>query len=253
MSRIDEEQSIISILDDVAQALKEAKSRFPGSTMAAVDRDYLLDLVYSARDLVPDQLARADELLDEAEEEKAAAHTESDDIIRRAQEDAEGIVREAREQASRLVSKDAITVGAKAEAQRIVDEARQQAEKLSQGADDYCDGKLGDLQEKVVRVEDALAEVVDSVKDELDNLLEQVDAGRSVIAERSSMKQSERLKPFAFMHKRDNDEAESATIVGTVPEELRDVRSLFAEQDSDGVETAAMAPTAAEPEDGKYI
>ena len=74
------DQSLISLLDEIAQTLKEAKSRFPGSTMVAVNRDFILDLVYSAREAVPDQLSRADELLAEAEDAKNGAHQEADDI-----------------------------------------------------------------------------------------------------------------------------------------------------------------------------
>lgn len=189
MSQYVDDQSLLSLLDDIAQTIKEAKGRFPGSSYAAIDRDYLLDLVYSARESAPEELARAEELLDAAVEKKEKASKEAEDIVAEAHLQAEEIVREAREQASRLVAQDALTVAATEQARRIVDEAKSQAAKLRRGADDYSDQTLADVADKIDYVENSFNDLLYEVKEQFSVVLEQIQSGRSLIAQRAEESQ----------------------------------------------------------------
>ncbi|MBR6459989.1 MAG: hypothetical protein IKS49_07585 [Actinomycetaceae bacterium] len=205
MSQYVDDQSLLSLLDDIAQNIKDAKGRFPGSSYAAVDRDYLLDLVYSARETAPEELAHAEELLDQAVEKKERASKEAEGVIAEAREQAEEIIREAREQASRLVAQDALTVAATEQARRIVDEAKSQAAKLRRGADDYSDQTLADVAAKIDYVENSFNDVLYEVKDQLGLVLEQIQSGRSLIAERSE--ESQGLRAAAHDDDTPDDEA----------------------------------------------
>lgn len=251
MSEYDD-QSLISLLDDIADSLKEAKSRFPGSTMAAVNRDFLLDLVYSARDIVPDQLSRADELLAEAESVRAGADGEAEKIRDNAHKEAEGIITEAREQASRLVAKDAVTIAAKAEAARIVDDAKSQAEKLRRGADEYSDSTLAKLEQDISSVDGAIADVLSTLRSGFDAIAEQIGSGRSVIAERAG--QRGQLRPTGDDAQQMSEDGEEVTIVGPIPPELADSPAEAAVADSVAPSPSApnLAETAPEPADEVY-
>lgn len=254
MSEYDD-QSLISLLDDIAQNLKDAKSRFFGSTSVVVNRDYLLDLVYSAREIVPDQLSQADEILAKAGEVKDEAEADAEDIREKARGDAEGIIAEAREQASRLVAKDAVTIAAKAEASRIVDAAKAHAEKLRRGADDYSDQTLAKLEQDVSSVDGAIADVLATLRSRFDAISEQIDSGRAVIAERSEQRTGLRPSSSAFGAKEDAGD-EEVTLVGPVPPELQDEPEDMSETAELAADNLPEAPlfgeTAPEPADGEY-
>ena len=194
MSQYVDDQSLLSLLDDIAQTIKDAKGRFPGSSYAAVDRDYLLDLVYSARETAPEELAQAEELLEQAVEKNERAVKKARDVVAQAEAQAEEIIREAREQASRLVAQDALTIAATEQARRIVDEAKTQAAKLRRGADEYSDQTLADVAAKIDYVENSLSDVLYEVKDQFGLVLEQVNSGRSHIAQRAEQSQGLRVE-----------------------------------------------------------
>lgn len=201
-----DDQSLLSLLDDIAQTIKDAKGRFPGSSYAAIDRDYLLDLVYSARESAPEELAQAEELLEKAAAKKERAAKEAEGLIADAHAQAKEIVAEAREQASRLVAQDALTVAATEQARRIVDEAKSQAAKLRRGADDYSDQTLANVAAKIDYVESSFNDVLYEVKDQLSVVLEQINGGRSLIAERAE--ESQGLRTSVREEDTVDDEAE---------------------------------------------
>jgi cell division septum initiation protein DivIVA len=177
-------QSLVEILEELIGLVSEARS-VPMSASVMVNRSQVLDLLETARDIVPDQIVQADGLLARADTVAAQAQEEGEHIVQRAHQDAEDIIQEAR-QASRLVSQDAVTIAAKAQAQRILDEATSQAEKLRQGADEYSDSTLATLQNDVAELGGGIEELVASVQGRVDQLVSQIRAGRAVLAERQS-------------------------------------------------------------------
>jgi cell division septum initiation protein DivIVA len=178
-------QSLVEILEELIGLVSEARS-VPMSASVMVNRSQVLDLLETARDIVPDQIVQADGLLARADTVAAQAQEEGEHIVQRAHQDAEDIIQEARQQASRLVSQDAVTIAAKAQAQRILDEATSQAEKLRQGADEYSDSTLATLQNDVAELGGGIEELVASVQGRVDQLVSQIRAGRAVLAERQS-------------------------------------------------------------------
>lgn len=178
-----EGESLIAVLDELIELVSNA----PTTVMSAaikVNRSEILDLLATARDLVPDQIVRADGLLAEADGFTHEAQLRASRIITQAHSDAEDTIAEAREQASRLVSQDAITIAAKARAHRIIDDAKSQADKLRRGANEYSDNTLFALQNKVSEAGSEIDSLTSVVHERIDVMLSQIIAGRNVIAER---------------------------------------------------------------------
>ncbi|CAM3380907.1 hypothetical protein [Isoptericola cucumis] len=145
---------LLEILDDLAALVENARST-PLSTNVKVDRDQALGLVDELRDALPTQVARADEVLAEAQESLEAAHRRSEEIVA-----------SARARAIELVQAEQVVVQAESRAAEIVAEAEQKAAALRNDADEYCDRRLADFGQ------------------DLEALGAQVQAGRDKLAER---------------------------------------------------------------------
>ena len=94
-----EGESLVAVLDELIELVSNA----PTTVMSAaikVNRSEILDLLATARDLVPDQIVRADGLLANADGFTHEAQARASRIVEQAQNDAEDTIAEAREQAS---------------------------------------------------------------------------------------------------------------------------------------------------------
>lgn len=158
--------SLIAILDELVATVEHGRG-VPMSASVMVNRSEVLDLLTTARDIVPDQIHAADSIMSEAGDVRADAHRQAKAVIAQAHADAETIIEEARAQAVELTSNHEITQAAHAERERIISDAREQADKLGHGANTYSDNVLASLQST------------------LETALSQVSAGRSEIARRS--------------------------------------------------------------------
>ena len=176
-------QSVVEILDELLALVDNARS-IPMSASVMINQSEVRDLLQLARDAVPDQVLRADDVLADIDSVRASGRQEAASIIASARQDAENIVAEARAQASRLVSNDAITIAARSTAARIEDEAKQKAERLREGANHYSDSTLATLEGQVNGVAAALEEAVRAAHENMDAALAQIYAGREVLASR---------------------------------------------------------------------
>lgn len=147
-------EGLTGILDALTDAVTRARA-MPMSSSVLLNRAELLDLLEQAREVLPVQLTRADELLADAGAARGAA-----------QEVAETILAAARTRASALVDAEHVTVAALERARQIVGDAEGVAEALRCDADDYCDRRLADFE-------------ID-----LGKVLAQVQAGRAKLAGR---------------------------------------------------------------------
>lgn len=159
--------SLIAVLDELRQIVETARG-VPMSASAMINRSEVLDLLDTARDIVPDQIEAADRIIAEASEVKTDAQRRAKTILERAHEDAERAVSEGRRKAADLVAEHAITAEAEARAAKIIEDAKTSAGKLRAGADRYSDDSLAHLQ------------------NELDSLLAKVHAGRQELSRRQS-------------------------------------------------------------------
>ncbi len=147
-------EGLTGILDALADAITQARS-MPMSSSVLVNRAELLDLVDQARDVLPTQLTRADEVLAAADAARVAA-----------QDEADAIIAGARARAAELVEEHELTRAARERGQQIVADAEDVAEGLRRDADDYCDRRLADFEIDLTR------------------LMTQVQAGRAKLASR---------------------------------------------------------------------
>ncbi len=122
--------STSQILDELAAEIEGAKS-MPLSSSAIVSREDLLELINEARELLPSEIARARHLLVDKEE-----------VLTRAEREADEILDDARAHAAHIVQRTEIVRQARNHAERIVAEAEAEARRIRHEADDYVDRKL---------------------------------------------------------------------------------------------------------------
>ena len=175
--------SLLEILEELTDRVTNAKS-MPLSASVLVNQSEVLDLLETARAIVPQQIVDADSVLQDASAVTQEAHTRADGMIAdaRAQAEktladaraeAESVINQAQAKAQKLLEKDAVTVAARANAAKIIDEARVKAAHAKQGADEYSDARLSDLSEDL-----------GAIIQHIEMLQDQISAGRDVLAER---------------------------------------------------------------------
>ncbi|WP_354002665.1 hypothetical protein [Occultella kanbiaonis] len=127
-------ESLVAILDELSDLVASARS-MPMSASALVNRAEVLELVESAKAVLPSQISQADTVVADA-----------DAVLERARSEAGRIVEKAKERAADLVSKESVVKDANAKAEQIIADAKASAEKLSREADDYCDRQLAQFE-----------------------------------------------------------------------------------------------------------
>jgi len=95
---------------------------------------------------VPQEVKRANELLQDREK-----------VLATAAEDAERIVEEAQEQAARLVDEHEIMAAARVEAESLRAQIRREADEIHRGVDEYAVGILSDLEANLARLRQTTA------------------------------------------------------------------------------------------------
>lgn len=117
-------------LDELAVLIEDAKS-VPLSASCVVNRAQVLDLIVEIRQLLPESVMRADELLADREAVVQDGRREADRILER-----------ARSEADRMISEHEVYLAAVAEADALRHDTLTDAARMRQETDDYIDGKL---------------------------------------------------------------------------------------------------------------
>lgn len=159
--------SLIAVLDELISTVETART-VPMSASVMINKSEVLDLLQTARDIVPDQIHAADSIIREAADVRSDAQKNATDTVAHAQHEADALLEKARADAERLVSDHELTNEARKKAELIVAEAEGQAQKLGHGANRYSDDVLAGLQTN------------------LEQLLGQVKAGRQEISRRDT-------------------------------------------------------------------
>ncbi|MER6049870.1 ATP synthase F0 subunit B [Streptomyces sp. NPDC001793] len=121
-------------LDDIVATVGSARS-VPMSASCVVNRAELLAMLEDVRSALPGSLAEAQELLGGREQ-----------MVEQARVEAERIIESAHSQRGSLVSDTEVARRAQDEADRILAEARREAEEIRVQADDYVDSKLANFE-----------------------------------------------------------------------------------------------------------
>lgn len=158
--------TVYDIIDTMETALNSAKGVLFAAGMAKVDRKEFGDYLSRLKDMLPVQLERASALMREAERRLRTAHAQANSVVSSAQSQAAQIVEEAQERARFLAGQENVVAIAKNQAREIVSNAQAKAEKLTRGADQYS------------------STVMEGLKQQLDKLEQDVQAGQRVLEER---------------------------------------------------------------------
>ena len=126
--------SLETLLSEALELVDGAKA-MPLSNSVLVSREELSDLLVEALDVMPEEIRQARRLL-----------RQRDEILERAEREAEAILDAARERAEHMVSRTELVREAEHRAQRLVDEAADAARHLRYEAEDYCENMLAVLE-----------------------------------------------------------------------------------------------------------
>jgi vacuolar-type H+-ATPase subunit H len=149
---------------DVLGATIERASSFPLSASCLVNRAEVLSLVERARAELPIEL-----------DEAAALILAHQDVIERAEQEAEQVLADARARADEMVEDSALVATARGRSDQILDAARTEAARLLREADQYCDHRLAVFE------------------DDLNRAMAQVRRGRARLRERSDLDSDQTL------------------------------------------------------------
>jgi cell division septum initiation protein DivIVA len=133
-------ESLLAILDEMRRMVTQARS-MPMSSSAIVNRAELLDMIASARSVVPESIAAADSIVADA-----------DAVLERARSQADQIVADGEAEAARLVQMESVLDQARAEAARIIEEAEGAAQRRAQDADAYANQQLGRFENELAAI-----------------------------------------------------------------------------------------------------
>jgi F0F1-type ATP synthase membrane subunit b/b' len=117
-------------LDELTVLIEDAKA-VPLSASCMVNRAQVLDLIEEIRQLLPESVARADELLADREAVVQDGRREADRILER-----------ARSEADRMVSEHEVYLAAVAESQALRSDVSDETMRMRTETDDYIDAKL---------------------------------------------------------------------------------------------------------------
>lgn len=117
-------------LDELAVLIEDAKA-MPLSASCIVNRAQVLDLISEIRQLLPESVQRADELLADREAVVQDGRREADRILDR-----------ARTESDRLVSEHEVYLAAVDEADALTRQTAAETARMRKETDDYIDAKL---------------------------------------------------------------------------------------------------------------
>lgn len=131
---------------NTAIAIVEEARGVPLSASCVVHRGEMLEILEGARDVLPTDLAGAEDII-----------AQRDAIIEEGRASAESMIATAREDVARMVEQTSIVQAARDEAQRILDEAREVAEDERREVEAYIDGRLATLEVILNKTMEAVA------------------------------------------------------------------------------------------------
>lgn len=117
-------------LEELAVVIEDAKA-MPLSASCIVNRQQVLDLIEEVRQLLPESVYRADELLADRESVVLDGRREADRILER-----------ARAEADRMVAQHEVYLAAVAEAEAMRSAVDDETTRMRTETDDYIDAKL---------------------------------------------------------------------------------------------------------------
>jgi cell division septum initiation protein DivIVA len=131
---------ILHLVDRLEELFNESRP-IPFTNNVVVDEDRMLDLIDQMRVAIPEQVKKAQKLINER-----------DRTLAQAQEEAQRTVSIAREKSEDMVERDSIVEAAQSRADQVLDQARLDAEATRLEADEYVLESLTQLELEMERI-----------------------------------------------------------------------------------------------------
>jgi vacuolar-type H+-ATPase subunit H len=138
-------KSVVSITEDIVSLIEESTGTLFSSETIKINKDELLDMVNALKQDLPEQIARADQILQTAKLS-----------LSNAKESAAKIISDAKHRADKLSDREEIIKQSHIKAKAIIAKAEREADSLMNNADKYCEKTLEDLS---VYIEKSLSEI----------------------------------------------------------------------------------------------
>lgn len=130
---------ILHLVDRLEEVFNEGRP-IPLTRKLAVDEDRVLELIDQMRVSIPDEVKKAQQILNQR-----------DKILAQSQEEADRTVKLAQEKALQLVERETLVEQAKLRAQEVLRQAQTDAEGIRSDADEYVLDVLTRLETETVR------------------------------------------------------------------------------------------------------
>ena len=127
-------ESVHTKLAQIAATLESARA-MPMSASCVVNRGELLGMLAELKELLPGEISKAQDVLQD-----------KDDVLAEGRREAARIIAQAREERLRMLSEEEVYVQAQTEADRLVWEATTKAAEMRAEVDDYVDRKLANFE-----------------------------------------------------------------------------------------------------------
>jgi len=131
---------ILHLIDRLEELFNEGSS-LPFLKKVAIDEDKLLDLIDQLRLSIPDEIKKAQSVINQKER-----------VLAQAQEEANRTVTLAKEQAQKLVEKDVIVQDARMVADEIIRKATEETKVIKIEADQYAIDSLDHLEIELTKI-----------------------------------------------------------------------------------------------------
>jgi cell division septum initiation protein DivIVA len=128
-------------LVDRLEEIFNAGRPVPFTHRMLVDEDRVLEIIDQMRVSIPEEVKKAQQVLDQR-----------DRILAKSQEEAARTIQLAKEKADQMVDREALVNQAQTRADQIIQNAKGDAEAIHAEADDYALGSLSDLEVELTRV-----------------------------------------------------------------------------------------------------
>jgi len=155
---------VLVLIDKLDEIVNNARP-MPMTDKVMIEREEIYDILDQMRTTIPEEIKQARWIVKERQEMLAEAKTESDRIVK-----------EANDQAERLVSEQEVVKMAERNAAQIMEDARAREREIRLGAEDYAD------------------EVLETLETNLGKFLAAVKRGRERLQGQSELEQAEEVR-----------------------------------------------------------
>lgn len=167
------EASVYTLLDNLEDIMDKAK-QVPLTSNVRVSKDEIFEIIEAIRLALPQEIKQAQRIVHNSESIIETAHTS-----------AQGLINAANDTAEKMTMDHEITKRAQEEAEAIINDARNKAEDMRLGAIEYADKMLENTENQIKAVLDNFSKrannVMNFLSDETDAIFSEREALRDLV------------------------------------------------------------------------